>query len=164
MEKRVFNFNPGPSTLPLSVLQQAQAELLNYQGTGMSVMEMSHRSKDFEEIVYSTEALFKELSGVGDDYRVLFLQGGASQQFAMIPLNFLSSGQTAAYAVTGNFAEKAYKDATKLGNIHLAVNTADQKHKRIPTQGELDIPADAAYLHITTNNTVYGTEWHYIPE
>ena len=109
MERRVFNFNPGPATLPLPVLEQAQAELLNYQNTGMSVMEMSHRSKDFEEIVFTTEALFKEISGVGDDYRVLFLQGGASQQFALIPLNFLSADKTAAYAITGNFAKKLMK-------------------------------------------------------
>ncbi|NLP36913.1 MAG: 3-phosphoserine/phosphohydroxythreonine transaminase [Firmicutes bacterium] len=164
MERRVFNFNPGPATLPLPVLEQAQAELLNYQNTGMSVMEMSHRSKDFEEIVFTTEALFKEISGVGDDYRVLFLQGGASQQFALIPLNFLSADKTAAYAITGNFAKKAYEEATKLGKIHVAVNTADNKYKEIPRQEDLDIPADAAYLHITTNNTVYGTQWHYIPE
>lgn len=164
MEKRVFNFNPGPATLPLPVLQQAQAELLNYQNTGMSVMEMSHRSKDFEEIVFSTEALFKEICGIGDDYRVLFLQGGASQQFALIPLNFLSSGKKGAYAVTGNFAKKAYEEAARIGATHLAVDTADNNYSRIPRQEELDIPADAAYLHITTNNTVYGTQWHYIPE
>ncbi|NLM51681.1 MAG: 3-phosphoserine/phosphohydroxythreonine transaminase [Firmicutes bacterium] len=164
MEKRVFNFNPGPATLPLPVLEHAQAELLNYQNTGMSVMEMSHRSKDFEEIVFNTEALFKEISGVGDDYRILFLQGGASQQFALIPLNFLSPGKRGAYAITGNFAKKAYEEAQKIGETHVAVNTADNKYTKIPRQEELDIPADAAYLHITTNNTVYGTQWHYIPE
>ncbi|HHX74429.1 MAG TPA: 3-phosphoserine/phosphohydroxythreonine transaminase [Firmicutes bacterium] len=164
MDGRVYNFNPGPATLPLDVLRQAQQELLNYKGTGMSVMEMSHRSKDFEAIVHEAEALCKAIAGIGDDYRVLFLQGGASMQFALIPYNFLPVGTHAYYAVTGNFAEKAFAEAQRAGLAKMAVSTAADKHNRIPAQHELNFPPEAAYLHITTNNTVYGTEWHYIPE
>lgn len=162
--ERVFNFNPGPSTLPLPVLEKAQGELLNYKGTGMSVMEMSHRSKEFEAIAHSAEALFKELAGVGEDYRVLFLQGGASLQFNMIPLNFLTSGKTADYVVTGSFAEKAWKEAKKTGSANAAASTEQENYRRVPRQEELRFSNDAAYAHITTNNTIYGTQWHYIPE
>ncbi|MCR3922432.1 MAG: 3-phosphoserine/phosphohydroxythreonine transaminase [Firmicutes bacterium] len=164
MQDRVFNFNPGPSTLPVSVLQKAQAELVNYKGCGMSIMEMSHRAKEYVEIVAGTEALFKELTGVGDDYRVMFLQGGASQQFAMIPLNYLGAEQSADYVVTGSFAEKAFKEAQKMGNVQLAASSAEQQYNQIPPQEKLKLAADAAYVHITTNNTIYGTEWHYLPE
>lgn len=164
MLDRVFNFNPGPSTLPLEVLQQAQAELLNYKDTGMSILEMSHRAPEFEDIVAQTEKLFKELAGVGDDYRVLFLQGGASQQFALVPLNFLGTNQSADYVITGSFGEKAIKEAKKIGTVNVAATTADSNHKRIPEQSELQFTKDAAYVHITTNNTIYGTEWHYVPQ
>ncbi|NLZ92777.1 MAG: 3-phosphoserine/phosphohydroxythreonine transaminase [Firmicutes bacterium] len=164
MQERVFNFNPGPSTLPLEVLQQAQSELLNYKGTGMSILEISHRAPEFEEIVTQTEALFKELAGVGDDYRVLFFQGGASQQFALIPLNFLGTNKSADYVITGSFGEKAYKEAKKIGKVNVVATTAAVGHKRIPEQAELKLTKDAAYVHITTNNTIYGTQWHYIPE
>lgn len=160
---RVFNFNPGPSTLPLSVLEKAQEEFLNYKGTGMSVMEISHRSTEFEAIIYNAEALFKELAGVGNEYRVLFIQGGASLQFDMIPLNFLGN-KTADYAVTGSFAEKAFKEAQKIGNAQVVATTEADNYNRIPAQQELNLSKDAAYLHITTNNTIYGTQWHYIPE
>lgn len=162
--ERVFNFNPGPSALPLSVLEKAQGELLNYKGTGMSVMEMSHRSKEFETIAHSAEALFKELAGVGEDYRVLFLQGGASLQFNMIPLNFLTPGKTADYVVTGSFAEKAWKEAKLTGTANAAATTAEENYSRVPRQTELKFTAGAAYAHITTNNTIFGTQWHYIPE
>ncbi|NLZ39628.1 MAG: 3-phosphoserine/phosphohydroxythreonine transaminase [Firmicutes bacterium] len=164
MQERVFNFNPGPSTLPLEVLQQAQSELLNYKGIGISILEMSHRAPEFEEIVAEAEKLFKELAGVGDDYRVLFLQGGASQQFALVPLNFLAADKTADYVITGSFAEKALKEAQKIGKVNVVATTAAEKHKRIPKQEELNLNKDAAYVHITTNNTIYGTQWHYIPE
>ena len=163
MENRVYNFNPGPATLPLTVLQQAQSELLNYQGTGMSILETSHRAKEFEEIIIDTEALFKEITGLGDDYRVLFCQGGASQQFAMVPLNFLQSGKSADYVLTGSFAKKAYQEAQKIGAAGIAANTAPD-YRRIPKPEELNFNSDAAYVHITTNNTIYGTEWHYVPE
>src|SRR5690554_1746671 len=128
MSERVFNFNPGPSTLPLEVLEEAQKELLNYQNTGMSVMELSHRSKEFQAIVHETEALIKELLALGDNYRVLFLQGGASLQFSMIPTNFLSEGKEANYIITGSFAKKAYEEAVKLGATHVAATTKDVNH------------------------------------
>lgn len=160
---RVFNFNPGPSMLPLPVLEKAQSEFLDYKGTGMSVMEISHRSKEFEAVVHGAESLFKELAGVGDDYRVLFIQGGASLQFSMIPLNFLGD-RSADYVVTGSFAEKAYKEAKKTGTVRVAATSEAENYARIPGQKELELDGSAAYLHITTNNTIYGTEWHYIPE
>ncbi|MBS3983065.1 MAG: aminotransferase class V-fold PLP-dependent enzyme, partial [Dethiobacter sp.] len=160
---RVYNFNPGPATLPLPVLEQAHSTFLNYQDTGMSVLEISHRSQEFEEIIYNAETLFKELAGVGDDYRVLFLQGGASLQFSMIPLNFLSN-KSADYVLTGQFAEKAYEEAKKIAEIRVAATTAADNFSGIPSQNELQLDSNAAYLHITTNNTIFGTEWHYIPE
>jgi phosphoserine aminotransferase len=161
---RVYNFNPGPSTLPLPVLEKVRSELLDYKGTGMSVMEMSHRSPEFEAIVHNAEALFKELAGVGDDYRVLFIQGGASLQFDMIPLNFLPSGKTADYVLTGSFAEKAYQEAQKIGVAQIAASSQDDQYKHIPAGDKLALNKDAAYVHITTNNTIYGTQWHYLPE
>lgn len=164
MTERVFNFNPGPATLPLPVLEQAQRELLNFKGNGMSVLEISHRSKDFENLVLETEALLKELLSMPADYRVLFLQGGASFQFSMVPMNFLPAAATADYIVTGAFAEKAYQDAKLLGNIHLAFSTKGENHNRIPRQEELRFSPSPAYVHLTTNNTIYGTQWTYIPE
>ena len=160
---RVYNFNPGPAVLPLAVLEKAHATFLNYQNTGMSVLEISHRSQEFEEIIYGAEALFKELAGVSDDYRVLFLQGGASLQFSMVPLNFLHN-KSADYVLTGQFAEKASEEARKIGKIQVAATTAADNFNRIPSQAELELDGKAAYLHITTNNTIFGTEWHYIPE
>ncbi|MBT9167515.1 MAG: Phosphoserine aminotransferase [Syntrophomonadaceae bacterium] len=160
---RVYNFNPGPAVLPLPVLEKAHSTFLNYQDTGMSVLEISHRSQEFEEIIYGAEALFKELAGVGDDYRVLFLQGGASLQFSMIPLNFLRN-KSADYVLTGIFAEKAYDEAKKIAEIRVAATMAAHNFTGIPRQDELELDRNAAYLHITTNNTIFGTEWHYIPE
>ncbi len=163
MTKRVFNFYPGPATLPREVLEEAQEELLNFKGSGMSVLEISHRSKDFEGLILETEAMFKETQGIGDDYRVLFLQGGASLQFTMVPMNFLPAGETADYCVTGGFAEKAYKEAKLLGNIHVAASTKDEGHKHIPRQEELSFSTAPAYLHITSNNTIFGTQWQDFP-
>ncbi|HHX76840.1 MAG TPA: 3-phosphoserine/phosphohydroxythreonine transaminase [Firmicutes bacterium] len=164
MNDRVFNFNPGPATLPLEALEEAQKELLNFNHTGMSVLEISHRSKEFEKLVLEAEALMKELMGLSDDFKVLFLQGGASMQFAMIPLNFLPAGKTADYVVTGSFAAKAQKEAAILGNTHIAYSTKEEGHKRIPRQEELNFSSCPAYVHITTNNTIYGTQWQYIPD
>lgn len=164
MSERVYNFNPGPSTLPLPVLQQAQKELLNYQGTGMSVMELSHRSKEFENIVHDAESLFKELTGVGENYRVLFLQGGASLQFSMVPINFLPEGKTADYIITGSFAEKAYKEAKKIGMTHVAASTEAYEFRRIPKPEEISASNEPAYLHITSNNTIFGSQWHDFPD
>ena len=161
---RVFNFNPGPSALPLPVLKTVQQELLDYRGTGISVMEMSHRSPQFEQINGEAEALVLENAALsGNEYRVLFLQGGASLQFSMIPINFLGPHTVADYVVTGSFAEKAHKEAQKIGRIHVAASTKESNHSTIPRQDELQFSDKPAYVHITSNNTIYGTQWPYIP-
>ncbi|HUV29766.1 MAG TPA: 3-phosphoserine/phosphohydroxythreonine transaminase [Acidobacteriota bacterium] len=164
MAHRIFNFNPGPSTLPLDVLKIVQEELLDYQGTGMSVMEISHRSPQYSEINTDAAALLLEVMGLSSKYKVLFLGGGASTQFAMIPLNFLPAGKTAAYVDTGSWASKAIKEAKIVGNVHLAASSKEQKYTRIPKPSEIDIPSDAAYLHLTSNNTIYGTQYHEWPD
>jgi len=157
--ERVFNFNPGPATLPLPVLEEAQQELTNYRKTGMSVMEISHRSKEFEEIIADAEANLKELLGINDSHRVLFLQGGASTQFFMVPFNFLKEGETADYILTGSFAEKAYKEAIKLGNIHTASSTKESNYNHIPSPKNINFSDSPAFVHITSNNTIFGTQW-----
>jgi len=158
-----FNFSAGPSVLPEPVLRKAQEELLNYRGTGMSVMEMSHRSKAFLDIFDSTKAKLKAALQVPDGYEILFLQGGATTQFAAIPMNLLAGG-SADYAVTGRFSGLAAKEAAKYGTVNLAADTTATGHDRIPTQGELKLSADAKYFYYCSNNTIYGTEWHYVPE
>ncbi len=163
MTARVYNFNPGPATLPLEVLHQAQQELLDYRGTGMSVMEISHRSPEFDEINNRAMALTREILGLGDDFKVLFLGGGASTQFAMIPMNFLPSGKTAAYVDTGSWSSKAIKEAQKIGKTHIAFSSKDEQYRRVPKGKEIDFPVDAAYLHLTSNNTIFGTQFHQIP-
>lgn len=164
MSQRVYNFNPGPSTLPLEVLEEAQRDLLNYAGTGMSVMEISHRSKEFEAVITEAQSLAKEILGLGDSHKVLFLQGGASTQFAMVPLNFLHKGQTADYILTGNFSEKAYKEAVKIGNVHIAASSKETGYDRIVDFSEIQLSEAPAYIHITSNNTIYGTEWKAFPD
>jgi phosphoserine aminotransferase len=164
MSERVYNFYAGPATLPLAVLEQAQKELLNFKGTGMSVMEISHRSKAFEEIIFGAEALFKELLGIGDDFKVLFLQGGASTQFSMVPMNFLHEEAVADYIITGSWSEKALKEAQKLGEVHIAASTKESNYKRIPTQEEIDFSTNPVYVHLTSNNTIYGTQWQKLPD
>ncbi len=163
---RVYNFNPGPATLPLPVLEQVQQELPDYQGLGMSVMEISHRSKDYEAINNEAEARIKRLAGVGDDYRVLFLQGGASLQFAMVPLNFLHNGQVADYILTGSWSEKALAEANRreTGATNVAASTKEEKYTRIPRGDEIHLSENPAYVHITTNNTIGGTQWHTLPD
>ncbi len=161
---RVYNFNPGPSALPLSVLEHAQQELLDYQGTGMSVMEMSHRSKEYEAINQQAIDRAKALYGLGDDYRVLFVQGGASLQFAMVPMNFLHSGKVGNYVMTGSWSEKALKEAKLIGAAHEAASTKGEGYTRIPTAAEIAISDNAAYVHTTLNNTIFGTQWHYTPD
>lgn len=165
-ENRIFNFSAGPSMLPLPVLEKAQAELLNYGGSGMSVMEMSHRSKYFDDIITQAEALFHKVMNIPEDYKVLFLQGGASTQFAMVPMNLLSSPEAKAdYVVSGSFAKKAYEEAQKFSsNINCAASTKDENFVRVPEQSELKLSADADYVHICFNNTIYGTRYPYIPE
>ena len=149
--------------MPEPVLQRARAELMNYRGSGMSVMEMSHRSPAFTEIFTDTKAKFRSILHIPESHEILFLQGGATLQFAAIPMN-LMEGKTADYAVTGNFSNKAAKEAEKYGTVHIACSTADTGHNRIPTQEELDLSADARYFYYCANNTIYGTEWQYVPE
>lgn len=158
---RVYNFSAGPSMLPLEVLQEAQAEFVDYKGCGMSVTEMSHRSKQFDAIHNECISLIRELMGVPENYEVLLVQGGASTQFAAIPMNLLTSGK-ADYVVTGNFAKKAYKEALKYGDIHVAGSSEADKFTYIPK--ELDIRDDADYLYICQNNTIFGTRYNKLPE
>ena len=162
-EKRVYNFSAGPSMLPLSVLQRAGAEITNYGGSGMSVMEMSHRSKVFQAIFDETQAKFRRLMGVPEGYKVLFLQAGATGQFAAIPMNLMGRTGKADYAVTGNFSELAAREAQKYGTVNIAASTADCNHTRIPEQSELALDPGASYFYYCANNTIYGTEWQYVP-
>ena len=162
--QRVYNFSAGPSMLPLEVLERAGAEITNYQGSGMSVMEMSHRSKVFQKIFDDTQAKFRKLLNVPEGYKVLFLQGGASSQFSMAPLNLIGKTGKADYAVTGNFSNIAYKEAQKYGQINLAASSADKNHTYIPTQDQLKLDPQASYFYYCANNTIYGTEWQYVPE
>ena len=161
---RVYNFNPGPAALSLPVLKEAQAEFLNFHETGMSILEISHRAKAYEEVHNQAKADIKELMGLNDDYEVLFIQGGASMQFDMVPLNFATAEKKGSYILSGSFASKAYKEAELLGRGHVAASSKDKDFKHIPVQAEIDLPQDAAYLHVCYNNTIYGTEYHYIPE
>ena len=164
MTKRVFNFNPGPATLPLEVLETVKEELLDYRGTGMSILESSHRSPEYEEVNSSAISLAKEVMGLGDNYKVLFVGGGASTQFAYIPLNFLHEGKTAAYVDTGTWATKAIKEAQNIGEVHIAGSSKNADYTLIPKPADIDFPKDAAYLHITTNNTIKGTQYHTFPD
>ena len=161
---RIYNFNPGPAMLPLPVLKEAQAEFLNFRESGMSILEISHRAKQYDEIHNQTKADVKDLTGLGDDYDVLFIQGGASLQFDMIPMNFASKEHPGSYVLSGSFASKAYKEAELLGVGEIAASSKDVNFRHIPTQEELKINPDAAYVHLCYNNTIYGTEYHYIPD
>ncbi|MBR0390851.1 MAG: 3-phosphoserine/phosphohydroxythreonine transaminase [Oscillospiraceae bacterium] len=162
MNERVFNFAAGPSVMPEEALRRAQEEIFSYHGCGMSVMEMSHRSPVFAEIFAGTQEKLRKVLSVPDTHEILFLQGGATLQFAAIPMN-LSCGGSADYAVTGNFSNKAAKEAEKYCSVHLAASAAPE-YKRIPRQEELAFSENAAYFYYCANNTVYGTEWQYIPE
>ena len=162
--KRVYNFNPGPATLPIEVLKEAQAEFLDFAGSGMSIIEISHRSKPYEKIHNQAKADILELMGLGDDYEVLFIQGGASLQFAMIPMNFATKKNPGSYAISGTFSKNAYKEADILGVGKIAATTESENFRRAPTQAELNIDKNSAYFHVCYNNTIYGTEYHYIPE
>ncbi|MBN9686040.1 MULTISPECIES: 3-phosphoserine/phosphohydroxythreonine transaminase [unclassified Corallococcus] len=163
---RVINFNPGPAGLPTAALERARDELLDFQGTGMSIIEHSHRGKAFEAVHNEGIALVKELLAVPDTHEVLFLQGGASQQFAQVPMNFLPQGGSADYVVTGGWSEKAVDEARYYGTPRIAANTVDKDKRftRIPTQAELQLDPKAAYVHMTSNNTLFGTQWHTFPE
>ncbi|MBR0208813.1 MAG: 3-phosphoserine/phosphohydroxythreonine transaminase [Oscillospiraceae bacterium] len=159
----VFNFAAGPSAMPRSVLEKAAAELLNYRGTGMSVMEMSHRSAAFREIFDTAKASLRELLNVPDSHEILLLQGGATLQFAAIGMNLLAGG-AADYAVTGRFSARAAEEAKKYGTVRIAADTSSTGHDRIPKQDELSLSPNAKYFYYCANNTIYGTEWHYDPE
>ncbi|WP_017754276.1 3-phosphoserine/phosphohydroxythreonine transaminase [Calidifontibacillus oryziterrae] len=161
--KRAYNFNAGPSALPYEVLQTAQAELLDFKGSGMSVMELSHRSKEYDAVHEEAQALLRELLAIPNNYDVLFLQGGASLQFSMVPMNFLGDDQVANYVLTGSWSDKALKEAKKVGQTHIAASTKESKYRSIPSIEEIKLSNNPAYLHITSNNTIYGTQWHDFP-
>lgn len=161
---RVYNFSAGPSMLPESVLKKAAEEMLDYHGCGQSVMEMSHRSKVFQSIIDEAEALVRELMNVPDNYKVLFLQGGASTQFAAIPLNFMNKNGKADYIVTGQWAKKAYQEALKYGDAKVAASSADKTFSYIPKTTNADFRKDADYVYYCMNNTIYGTLFNYIPD
>ena len=159
---RVYNFSAGPAVLPEDVLKEAADEMLDYKGSGQSVMEMSHRSKEYDAIIKEAEADFRELLGLPDNYKVLFLQGGASTQFAMIPMNFMKN-KKAAYIVTGQWAKKAYKEAQLFGDAVAVASSEDKTFSYIPDCSDLDIPEDADYVYICENNTIYGTKFKELP-
>jgi phosphoserine aminotransferase len=161
---RIFNFSAGPAVLPPEVLEEAQQNLLSLPGVGMSILEISHRSKPFEEILAGAEADLRRLGGISDDYKVLFLQGGASLQFSMVPMNILPQGGSADYIVTGAWSQKAVKEAKRVGTVKIAATTEAENFTRVPKQSELTLDPNAAYLHYTTNNTIFGTEFHEIPQ
>lgn len=164
MSERIFNFSAGPAVLPLPVLEQAQRELISLPGVGMSVMEISHRSKTFDEMIGGAEAGLRELLGIPSNYHVLFLQGGASLQFSMIPMNFLPPEGSADYVLTGSWGKKALKEAKKSGAVNVAATMADGGFTRVPGPDELRLNPGAAYAHITTNETIEGVEWKNEPE
>jgi phosphoserine aminotransferase len=163
MTERIFNFSSGPAVMPLPVLEQVQRDLVALPGVGMSVMEISHRSSTFEAIIARAEADIRTLAGVPDNYRILFLQGGASLQFSMVPMNLLTEGRTADYLMTGTWADKAAGEARKVGAVHETGSTAADGFSRIPTDAECELTPAAAYVHMTSNNTIEGTEWHRLP-
>ena len=156
---RIFNFSAGPAALPLPVLERAQRDLVSLPGVGMSVMEISHRSKAFEAILDTAVADIRALAGVPDTYSILMLQGGASLQFSMVPMNLLTAGATADYIDTGSWAEKAVKEAARVGKVNVTGSTKADNYNRLPRPNEISLTPDAAYVHITTNNTIEGTEW-----
>ena len=159
---RVYNFSAGPAVLPEEVLKEAAAEMLDYRGTGMSVMEMSHRSKTYQNIIDTAEADLRELMGIPENYKVLFLQGGASQQFAMIPMNFMKN-RVADYIITGQWAKKAWQEASKYGTANAVASSADKTFSYIPDCSDLPISENADYVYICENNTIYGTKFKTLP-
>ena len=159
---RVYNFSAGPAVLPEPVLQEAAAEMLDYRGTGMSVMEMSHRSKPYQQIIDEAEADLRTLMGIPDNYKVLFMQGGASQQFAMVPMNLMRN-RVADYIVTGQFAKKAWKEAQLFGQANAVASSADKNFTYIPDCSDLPIAENSDYVYICENNTIYGTKFHQLP-
>jgi len=161
---RVYNFSAGPSALPVEVLKKAQAEMLNWNGTGMSVMEMSHRSKPFEEIIGKAESLLRKLMGIPENYKVMFLQGGASTQFAMVPLNLYKNSKKADFVVTGTWSKKAASECKKYGEVNIIASSEDKTFSYIPEIDPSKFQKDADFFHITYNNTIYGTRYTELPE
>ena len=164
MTQRAYNFNAGPSALPVEVLERAQQQLVNFHDSGMSIMEMSHRSAIFDEVHNEAIARLKKLYAIPENYEVLFLQGGASLQFTMIPMNFLQPGKKASYVLSGSWSEKAFKEAKLFGTPVEAASTKENKYRNIPALEEIKFDADDAFVHITSNNTIYGTQWREFPE
>jgi phosphoserine aminotransferase len=164
MTQRIHNFSAGPAILPVSVLEEAQRDMLSLPGVGMSVMEISHRSKTFDEIMARADSGLRQLLGIPDNYHVLFLQGGASLQFSMIPMNFLPGDLSADYVITGSWGKKALKEAKRSGTVNVAANMADGGFTRVPGNDEIKLDPRAAYVHITTNETIEGVEWKREPE
>ena len=162
MTERIFNFSAGPAVLPLEVLEEAREDLLSLRGTGIGVLEHSHRGKAFTAVRDEAEAAIRKVGSIPDNYKVLFIQGGASLQFAMLPMNFLSEGQTADYVVTGALAQKAIKDAKDCGTGHVAATSEDRNFCYIPK--EYDFSGDAKYVHFTSNNTIFGTQFASEPD
>jgi len=161
---RVYNFSAGPAVLPVSVLEEIQRDLVALPGIGMSILEISHRSKTFEAILAQAEADIRTLAQVPSTYKVLFLQGGASLQFSMVPMNLLTAGSTADYIDAGSWGEKAIKEAKKVGNVNIAASTRNEGYSRVPRQDELKLTPNAAYVHMTSNNTIEGTEYKELPK
>ena len=164
MTERIYNFSAGPAVLPVPVLEEAQRDMLSLPGVGMSVMEISHRSKTFDEILARADSGLRELLGVPDNYQILFLQGGASLQFSMLPMNLLPKDSSADYIITGSWGKKALKEAKRVGSTNVAATTADGGFTRVPGQDELTLNPKAAYVHFTTNETIEGVEWKTEPE
>ncbi len=162
--ERVYNFSAGPSMMPLSVLERAAAEMTNYCGSGMSVMEMSHRSPVYESIIKEAEALLRELMGIPENYKVLFLQGGASTQFAAVPLNLMNGNKKADYVLSGQFSTKAYEEGKKYGDAFIVASSKDKNFSYVPRVSAADFHSDVDYAHICLNNTIYGTKFPYIPD
>jgi phosphoserine aminotransferase len=161
---RVHNFSAGPAVLPVSVLEEIQRDLVSLPGVGMSILEISHRSAAFEAILAQAEADIRALAAIPSNYKVLFLQGGASLQFSMVPMNLLASGATADYIDSGSWAEKAIKEAKRVGTVNVAATTKGENYSRVPRQDELKLTPGAAYVHMTSNNTIEGTEYKELPE
>ena len=161
---RIYNFSAGPAVLPLPVLEEAQRDLIALPGVGMSVLEISHRSKPFDAIMQGVDTDMRALGGIPANYKILLLQGGASLQFSMVPMNLLTPGATADYIITGDWGKKALKEAKRVGATHVAASTESGNFHEIPAQSDLRLTPGAAYVHMTSNNTIHGTEWHAVPD
>ncbi|MBM9602836.1 3-phosphoserine/phosphohydroxythreonine transaminase [Desulfopila inferna] len=164
MGERIYNFSPGPATLPLEVLQQAREDIINFDNSGIGICEISHRSKEFMRVAAEAEELMRELLGIPGNYKVLFLQGGASSQFFMVPMNLLGGGKKATYLNTGTWSKKSIKEAQLFGNIEVAFSSENEKFNRVPTDDEYAVSADSEYLYFVSNNTIFGTQFDPIPQ